>query len=191
MKGWTDIGSDVDWAGYHGLWTRQAPDGTWFVIRFTNMFDACGEGACRRDGWAEYYAETCSVNLSELSDEQIRRALDSVGYDEIEHGPPSDLVKVEALVGYGACAPLESFSGESYPERVRAKARRAAEAMIADAAAHEAALERPVNKIGTTAREYMHGDLNAALFRYQSGAEPADPAKDLVLKLHGFPARQS
>lgn len=191
MKGWTDIGSDVSWSDYGGNWAKRADSGVWFVVTFTNMFDACGERDCKRDGVPQYLAEVRSVDPSDLPDRTIKSALDSVGYEETGPGiMPSELVIVEACVGYGAYAPLESFSSDTYPERLRAKARRAAEALIRDAAAFEAKLELPVNQIGSTAREYMQGDLNAALIRYQSGDGPHDPSKDILLKMHGMPPRE-
>ena len=48
MKRWTDIGSDCNWADYGGKWARKAKDGAYYILDFTNMYDACGEGECKR-----------------------------------------------------------------------------------------------------------------------------------------------
>jgi hypothetical protein len=204
MKGWTDLGSDIDWIDYHGHWARRARDGSWFVIEWTNIYDAVGERDCKSTDTPQYLAEVRQVLPNDISNEQKRRALSSVGLDvELVNGELprtvvthdgheleiSDLMLVEALNGYGAYAPLESFFGRVHPRRIRAEARRAAEAFISDAGALEEALERPVNAIGSTAREVAHGDLDSALLRYQSGEGPPDPGKDLILKITGLPPR--
>jgi hypothetical protein len=191
MKGWIDIGSDTSWEDYGGKWAKRAPSGVWFVVTFTNMYDACGERGCKRDGVPQYLAEIQSVDPSDLPDRTIREALECVGYEETPPGiHPSEPVLVEACVSYGAYAPLDCFSSDTYPLRLRARARRAAEALIRDSQAFEERLSRPVNAIGSTAREYMQGDLNAALIRYQGGGGERDGKKDLMLKLQGMPERE-
>lgn len=187
MKGWQDIGSDVNWSDYGGNWAKKSASGVWFVVRFINMWDACGERDCQVNGTPRYLAEVVSVDLNEISEATQRQALECVGAEN--EGNLPELARVEACVSYGAHAPLDSFSGHSYPARVRANARRAAEALMADESALEAKLERPVNRIGSTAREYMQGDLDAALIRYQAGEGDSDPGRDIMLKMHGMPAR--
>jgi len=198
MKGWTDIGSDVSWDEYDGKWAKRARDGSWYVIDFVNMWEACGEEECKRDGQPQYVCEVKRVDLSDLNSETLASALSCFGYrfldDAIvsdsgdvladagpEHAATRERVLVEACVGYGNAQPLDSFSGDSYPARVRAEARRAAEALMRDAVALEERLERPVNAIGSTAREYGRGDIDAALSR-----GPFDTSKNLMRKLHGM-----
>jgi hypothetical protein len=197
MKGWTDIGSDASWDEYGGKWAKRARDGSYYVVDFTNMWDACGEEECKRDGQAKYVCEVKRVDLSDLSSESIKSALDCVGLRLGVDGIVSDqgdviaapgdlrrgeLVLVEACVSYGNAQPIDSFSGDNYSSHIRADARRAAEAFMRDAVALETRLERPVNRIGSTAREYGRGDLNSALSR-----GPFDPTKNLMRKLHGLP----
>ena len=31
MKGWIDLGSDVNWVDDHGLWGQRTETGTWFI----------------------------------------------------------------------------------------------------------------------------------------------------------------
>jgi hypothetical protein len=183
MRGWIDIGSDVSWDEYGGKWAKRAPDGSYYVIDFTNMWDACGEEECKRDGQARWVCEVKRVDLSDLSEKQLQSALDCVGCD-LDDVPEAhrELAKVEACVSYGCAQPLESFSGDVYSSRIRAEARRYAETLMRDAEALEVKLESPVNRIGSTAREYGRGDLDAALSR-----GPFDTAKNIMRKLHGLP----
>jgi len=196
MRGWTDIGSDVNWGDYGGKWARRAKDGSWYVLDFTNMWDACGEEDCKADRQAQYVCEVKRVNLSTLPIDRIKSALACVGSRMTVEGIVSDsgdliaakdseghmLAIVEACVSYGAVEPLNSFGGDNYPSRVRADARRYAETCMKDAALLAERLARPVNRLGSTAAEYGRGDLDAAL---NSG--PFDTAKNLMRKLSGMP----
>lgn len=195
MKNWIDLGSDSSWEDYGGKWGKRAPDGSWYVIDFTNMYDACGEGECKRDGQDQYVCEVKRVNLSTLPIENVTSALRSCGWKMTEEGIVNEhdggivaeiesihatIVIVEACVGYGCAEPIESFSGDKYPARVRADARRYAETCMKDDALLAERLARPVNKIGSTAEEYGRGDLDSALDR-----GPFDALKNIMRKLHG------
>lgn len=183
MKGWKDIGSDVSWDEYGGKWAKRARDGSYYVLDFTNMYDACGERDCKRDGQAQYVCEVKRVDLSELDAKTLKSARDCVCLDlESVDEKHRELAQVEACVSYGCAQPLESFSGDVRPSWIRAEARRYAEELMRDAQALEERLERPVNAIGSTAREYGRGDIDSALSR-----GPFDPAKNLMRKLHGMP----
>src|SRR5580698_5212639 len=78
MKGWIDLGSDVNWEDYHGLWGRKARDGSWYVLRFTNLVDAAG----KEFEDLPYECDVKRIDLSELTEAQIKRALDSCGLRE-------------------------------------------------------------------------------------------------------------
>jgi hypothetical protein len=139
------------------------------------MVDACGDEASD----CPFNCEVQRVDLSDMSKEQIESARKCVGMDL--NDLPADcheLATVEACVQYGAAQPLESFNGAKYPERIRAQARRYAEACRRDAALLADRLDRPVNAIGSTAAEYARGDISSALFR-----SPHTSAKELMLKL--------
>jgi hypothetical protein len=199
MRGWTDIGSDVSWDDYGGKWARRAHDGSWYVIEFTNMYDACGEGECKRDGQAQYVCEVSRVDLADLNAEQIASALRCVGLrqnagyiygdggDEIAcqatDAKRFECVLVEACASYGCKQPLDSFSGDMRPANVRADARRAAETLMRDASALEAELDRPVNRMGSTAREYARGEILPALGRMADD----NPTKQIMGKMIGMP----
>jgi hypothetical protein len=184
MRGWIDIGCDVNWEDYGGRWAKRAKDGSYYVIEFTNMYDACGEIDCKRDGQDQYVCEVSRVDLKDLDASTIKSALNYVGLDLIDvmldyH----EVATVGACASYGAKQPLESFSGNVRPANVRADARRAAEGLMKDAIALETKLNAPVNKIGSTAREYARGEIMPALTRLPEG----NTAKSIMTKMIGLP----
>jgi hypothetical protein len=197
MDGWIDIGSDANWEDYGGIWAKKDKrDGSWYVIRFMNLWDACGE----RDGLSQY---ECDVKrIGEVSNEQRDSALKSCGYEYVQEkalkltvsivqtydgaiiaeGKDCEIYLVYCLVGHGGGAPLESFRASVYPKRVRAEAIRYAKQCMKDSELLQGRLARPVNAIGSTAEEYGRGDTDSALHR-----GPAEPKKNLMRKLHGMP----
>lgn len=115
---WTDIGSDVNWLEYGGLWARRLEDGDWHVIAFHNDGDPMGSG--------DRYGVTLS--LVSLAHEWLDPARESCGYAEgwlDDYGEPlGDECKVSALHGYGARSELGSYQGNNAHALLRA-ARRA------------------------------------------------------------------
>ncbi|MCL2450877.1 MAG: hypothetical protein FWD17_18185 [Polyangiaceae bacterium] len=196
MKGWIDIGSDVNWQDYGGKWARIAKDGSIYVLDFTNMYEACGEKDCKATDTAQYECQIRRVVPNELTPENIDDALRCVGLRMTQQGVVSDvgdlvasvddakrmkLVVAEACVSWGLAQPIEAFTGDKYPARLRAEARRYAERCMKDDDLLEERSRRPVNRIGSTAAEYGRGDTMSALLR-----EPDDAAKRLMRRLHGL-----
>jgi len=216
LRGWTDIGSDVSWEDYGGGWARRATDGSYFVLDFDNMQEACGSDVSDDDP-ARYVCEVKRVNLSTLPIANLVAALKSVGLRYVmlddkgtlmpagnSEGEPDlrlaivsdsgdvvateadtthmQLVCIEACVSYGCAEPLYSATGATRPRNVRADARREAESLMRDAAKLRTALDRPVNKLGSTAEEYGRGDIESALNR-----GPFDVGKNLMRRLSGLP----
>lgn len=181
LRGWTDIGSDMNWPDHHGKWAKQAADGSWYVIDFDNLIDSMGERDAAEFG-AVYYCAIKRVDLREVSPESMRSALKDCGK---ENEPDlCDECKIECLVSYGCAAPLWEGSSKMHASRLRADARRIAEGYMHDAIKLATALERPVNRIGSTAREYGLGDLQSAMDRYVDGPGlGSDPTMDVMRKL--------
>lgn len=184
MRGWTDIGSDSSWEDYGGRWAKRARDGSWYVIEFTNMWAACGEDECKRDGQDQYVCEVSRVDLADLDAATIKSALDCIGLnlDDLD-AKHREAATVEACASYGAKQPLESFSRNVRPSNVRADARRTAERLMKDTYALTAKLDAPVNKLGATAREYARGEMMPALSRLPEG----DTTKSIFSKMIGLP----
>ncbi len=176
MRGWIELCSDVNWIDYHGMWARKARDGSWYVIRWTNMVDAMGERDVEECGCGEYEADVKRVDIAAIRHENvdgINGALKSCGFRETDEGIVSDsgdivaakdsphyeAAIVECCIQYGFGAPLESFTGSKYPLRIRAQARKYAEECMRDGDLLEERLERPVNAICTSADNYGKGIL--------------------------------
>ena len=183
LRGWTELCSDYSWEDYHGMWARKCKaTGAWYVLKWTNLYDAMGERDCLRDGIPQYECEVKHLDLSAIPESEKTSALRSCGYRfnvetgaiEDEHNGSvvapaehADLALVECLVQYGLGAPLECFTGNVRPSNVRANARRFAEDLMRDATREKlrSRLSRPVNALGSTAFEYGIGDFKSAMER--------------------------
>lgn len=183
MKNWQELSGDVSWEDYGGKWCRKDPshDGRYYVLDFINMDEACGSD---NEGHDTYLCEVKIVELNELSAETLKSAMECCGLDFDDwNSPPTqeqrELAYVDCCVGYGCAAPVHTEGGSSYPLRVRAAARRYAEELMADAEAAEHALDQPVNRIGSTAREYGRGDLDSAMDRIR--AELDGPTTEMAM----------
>lgn len=103
---WTDIGSDVNWLRYGGLWARHVEGALYHVIAFHNDGEIDGE---RRYG----------VTLSEVSldHEQTESAREASGIApdwKDDYGDPlPEWCKVEALHSYGARHDIGSYQGSN------------------------------------------------------------------------------
>lgn len=186
--GWQDLGSDSCWEDHGGRWGYKDPNASaaWYVIRFDNMQECCGSDA---DGMDTYHADLLRIDLTAVSLAEVKSALDCVGLDLDDLEPQyHEIALVEALLSYGVYAPLAEHTDPSYPRRVRAAARRDAEDLMSDAEACEMRMDRQVNALGSTARDFQSGDALAGLRRYVEsgdvGVNP-DPKMDLMLRIMG------
>lgn len=192
-KGWVDICSDICWEDHGGLWGKRAAPGVWFFVQFENMHEHLSEREMREGGYAPYYAQVKQVDLGEVPLSELESAMKSCGPDSLDEFEESvhELIHAQVCVDYGACAPLDEFEGNRAMV-VRGQAFRAAEEYSKDSEALEGALDKPVNKIGSTARDFRGGNCMAGLERYMaqiagSGVAP-DATKNLMLKLYGCDA---
>lgn len=145
-----------------GKYARRVGRERWQTIEWTDMNEACGRD---NEGQARYVVELAEIDLLATPESQRQQALDCCGLDLDDFDERTrEVVLVEALHDYGARAPLDSWSGNNLNKLMAAARKRAAE-IEADAAEHEAVLNRPVNAIGSTAREYAQGDLSGAFNR--------------------------
>lgn len=163
---WIDIGSDVNWIDYGGVWARQVDATRWFVLQFANCADWGDTG---------YDVELSEVD-TEADPQTLARACDCVGLDQDDATP---LELVAAMHSDGAKAPLYSQAGTNAHQLVRA-ARREARVLIADSDVYRARMDRPVNAIGSTAREYQAGDIRSAVLR---GVSEGDPRAEIMLRM--------
>ena len=178
-KSWTDIGSDVNWSEYGGRWARHIEGTRYHVIRFEN----CAEWG---DGATGYH---CDLQEVDACGDNVAAALECCdmpldGLDEYGAAIPSDayvMMKVYAMSSYGAYAPLWQDAGKNAHKLLRA-AKRESRLLSTNAVEYEARMDRPVNKIGSTAREYAAGDMHSAILR---GVSEGRPDAELMLKIMG------
>lgn len=193
--GWKWLTGDMSWEDYGGSWFKPIK-GThhYFVVRYENGHEHDKE-------LPRHMVSVVSVNLDEMDEKRLNDVLKCCGYridgDEIvsESGDVLaarsdsatwDHVLVEAALAHGAYAPHDDFSGDTRLASLRKQARDSANALIRDAALLKASLNRPVNKIGSTAAEFARGDIDSALNR-----GPFDDTKNLMRHLHGKAPRFS
>jgi hypothetical protein len=176
---------DIDWSGVSGIWGKKGPDGAWYVIQFDNLFDAMGERDLKESGLGQYECRVKRIDLAEVPAKELKSAIESCGWEDME-AQVGELARVECCIHYGIGAPLWSDIRDNYPTRLRADARRAAEEFIRDSGALDAALDRPVNALGSTARDFGKGDIDAGLRRHIAGPTFGLEQKDLVAKMYGI-----
>lgn len=157
MRGWVTLCCDVNWDAYGGTWAKLGQDGAWYVLQFDNQHEACRA----EEGLSKYSCQVKRLDLSDLTGKDIQSALESCGSvdDELDSEETKVLRRLDACISYGFGAPLEDFVGDSYPERVRARARRYAIEMMRNKSKLDKRLDRPVNAVGTNARDFGVGNI--------------------------------
>jgi hypothetical protein len=99
-------------------------------------------------------------------------------------GGDTDLIVMEACHGYGHGAPLFDSCGNNLRSLMR-EARAESLACQGDSDHYEEKMSRPVNALGSTAREFGSGDIYSALDR---GCRQGKPEAQIVAKMYGVPS---
>lgn len=178
MRGFKFLTGDVNYLDYGAKWYRVIPgtnDLRYHVIELINWEDAVGRDA---EGGPTYNMDLSEIDLGAISEETIRQAIDSCGW--LDEDDLTELAIVEACHGYGCKAPLWNEDGNNFRELMAEAKRQSRE--LDDPEAHEVAMQRPVNRLGETASEFMRGDLWSALRRAK---ENPTPDQALVLRMYG------
>jgi hypothetical protein len=163
MNKWEYQG-DVDVLGYGGSFARHVGGRRFHVIRFDNMDEACGSD---NEGQPTYHCGLVEVDLDEAD---LDAAISCCG-DEGE--TYEDLWLAFMVASYGEAAPLHDEASNN-GNKLIAKLKRMSREIEGDAERYETLMERPVNAIGSTAREFQRGDIMAGLDRsLRSGNEAA------------------
>ncbi len=162
-------------------------------IELTDLVDACGENDADQMG-GKFNVELREVDLDTMPDQQINSALRSCGwiltdgqitneYDGSEVGTikQTDEILAECCADYGCAAPLFSNIGNNRG-KLYCEARAESYRLSKNNEAYEAQMNRPVNALGSTAREYGQGDLNSALVR---GIQNDNPNAKIMAKMYG------
>lgn len=175
IKGWTELCADSSWEDYGGRWCKKGPDGAWYVLKFENMYDAMGEKDAKESGAAQFSCEVVYCKLDEVDPDEVVRALESCGADDYIERVDIDaswrylgkrpkpgldeLILLECLTGYGVGGILETFTSETAPWGIRNEARKYAEKLMRDEDEREERLDRQVNVIGNSARDFARGQI--------------------------------
>lgn len=175
LRGWIFLTGDMNWEDVNGTWGKKVGD-VWYVLKFDNAWDSVGEEA-KAGGMPQYYCQVLVLYLDKLPPDAEDKVL-----DEYELEEKSEKNLVAACIRYGFGSPLECFTGDKYPLRVRAKARRYAELCMKDSALLQKRLDKVANRIGSTSFECGHGLTDLALHHGPFGA-----TKKLMRKIHGLP----
>ena len=178
MRRWQFLSGDVSFMDYGGSWFREIKPRVYHVVELTNMIDAIGERDCERDGIDKYHVSLKEIDLNVIDYEP---ALDCCGYED-RLDPPSVHVIIDACSSHGSFAPMGDISGNNY-RLLLSEMKRQSRSIETDARHREALLERPVNKLGSTAREYAVGDMQSAMIR---GIVAGDRMARIMGKMHGL-----
>lgn len=174
MKNFRFLTGDVNYTTYGGKWYRKIDSNdsiVYHVIELINMIEATGEED----------QDTYNVSLQEidLSTCDIASALKCCSYENESN--LSELIIVESISSYGSWAPMGSWEGNNY--KILLQKARAESHSLDNYDYHEKQLERPVNQLGSTAREYASGDFTSAMIR---GIANGDKSACIVGKIHGL-----
>lgn len=150
------LSGDVNYVDYGGTWYRRVGKGRYHVMELMNWQEVCGSDAPPE----RYNVALSEVDLLAMTPTMRMDALRSCGLE----GEDSELAVLAAHYQYGHKAPLGQWDGNNYLELM--KEARTLSAELDDPRVHERYMQRPVNAIGSTAREYMQGDLSSAPRRY-------------------------
>lgn len=180
-RGWIDVCSDVNWENHGGLWAKKVGEEYYFVRYYGDEYES-------------ELGKTASLSLvspKEVKESDLQSALSFTGHEKEES--ISGIEVAYSLHEYGIKAPLEDFTAKT-PLIARSQAFKYAEQLLKSSKELNKRLNKVVNKIGSTAKDFMKGDSLAGLKRYTdkvvlSGKAPNEE-KNLVLKIYGIDVKE-
>lgn len=178
-QNWKFLTGDVNWEDYGGKFYRRV-ETRFFIITVMNWFDAVGED----EATDEFNVSVDMCDLSELNDANKKDLLQSCGWDGADEDDP--LVWAEMMHSSGMRAPLWDANGDDI-DSLMSEAKMEGDALIEDSDEFEERMNQPVNAIGSTAREYMKGDLDSAMVR---GLKEGKPNAQIMAKMYGVPDKE-
>lgn len=134
-------------------WYKKIDDKRYHVIKLLDWHKETGE-----TDEARYLVSLSELDLNFVNDREI---LDFIGWPP-DKKIPTPLVLVNAVASYGQSAPLGDWYGNNIRSLLKA-ARNESRRLIDDPEYYELRMNRPINLIGTTARECQQGNLLAGL----------------------------
>jgi len=144
-----------------GLWMCEMRPRCFIAIRFTDLTEHISKSEMRESQMLRYNVDVLMADLDAIGEASLASARNSCGWEGMPDDPRA---LADCAIRYGCHAPLAEHNGNNLRKVLRA-ARVEANQLMADARALETAMGRVVNKMGSTALEFMTGDLDAALAR--------------------------
>jgi hypothetical protein len=155
------------------LKVRQAGNtGYWWVLKSTDLVDACGEREAAEMSGNKRMLIMADLNLvpgpalvSKIQQEQV---VESCGWDGWDG--ENEEAWIETASSYGLSIPVHHAFGGTPESALRRTLR---DAQVDLDGSIDCYLDRPVNRIGQTGREYLAGDMDSCLARSrESDARP-------------------
>jgi hypothetical protein len=175
---------DVCWETHGGIFYRRVGPRRYHLMRVSNWVNDVGEAEAAEVG-ATYHVDLSEVDLRTATEAQFIEVagsydctLDDVAKMQEGHKQP-DLVWVQMFREHGVRAPLWDLSGNNLRKLMQQC--RAESLSLDDPEAHEKAMRRPVNRLGSTAREFAQGDITSALGRTLC---EDTPTAQILAKMH-------
>lgn len=173
-KIWIELYDDNDY-----LCAIRLREKAFLFVEITDMDYACGKD---NEGHPTYVGEVALVDLNVISKEIKASAVESCGSYDIDFDK-NDLAMAECCFRHGCKAPLDSDSSNGKTGLLR-RMKKFARHYTSEEGARDltAALKRPVNRIGSTAAEFMVGDTDSAVSRSVARGEHTGR---LIAKMYG------
>ena len=172
---------DVNYLTYGATWYRHvAGTREYHFVTLVNWEDSVSEREAREVG-SKYCMDLAIVDLDELSQDRIISAFRLCGQTPEEAGGNDEWI-ADTCRSYGAYAPIASENTSNFHAMFR-KLAKESRRITGSAAERRKVMARKVNKLGSTAAEFMRGDLNSALIR---GVIAGDKRGLLVAKISGL-----
>ena len=174
MSKWQFLTGDVNYKDYGGKWYRQVKGEIYHIVELVNIEEATGKSVTDK-----YFVNLQEIDLDLISQKDLKSAIESCELQEdIEITP---IITIDILSAYGRYTPMGNWEGNNYREVIK-QAKAESNRLSTDSDYRERQLDRPVNRIGSTAREFGAGDYDSAIIR---GIAKGDKVARLLGKIQG------
>jgi len=158
-----------------GKWLRKVAHHRYHMIEMLDLPEWSGD-----DFGYRYAVELSEIDLDMMTEKEIESARKSCGWEGMDTTDPEMIA--EMLHSYGLRAPIEAWNGNNWRKQFK-EARKFSYELDNDLDRHEEIMNRPVNALGSTAREYMQGDLRTGMLR---GISEDNTDAKIMGKMHGY-----
>jgi hypothetical protein len=154
------LSGGVNWLEFGGKWiSNKLNNGEfdyWLVLSIVNLIDAAGKKEAKEKG-GTYFVSLDAISPSQISEEDLKRALENWGMEDRPITELSDEMKVELLQFYGTHATLWFQSGNNARKLLKKGRWHAQEE---GKRYFKETLDQFANRLGNTHRDFLKGDLS-------------------------------